>query len=661
MGHTQSELEHIIQDAARRYYQDGTSPLTDDQFDAYVEILRNQYPESEILRKPGWGYSPTSTTKIKHKYGIVGSLPKCRNWDEFNKNLHNTDVDLSLKLDGMSVVLYIESGKIVSAVTRGDGEYGLDITEKALRILKSSYNLPETFSGAIRGEILMSLDNFRKFQESNPAAKNPRNATAGIIGRSEIDGDLDYLSLYVYTIVGSNGAVALDTMRQMRYCLELWFTDVVPSAIHRVPALDSENLSTIMEFYKSKFISANLPWDGIVITHTNVNIVGPSIEYTAQAFKFPTEIVETDVIDVEWNMSKTRYNIPRIHVKPVQLAGTTVEYAAGHNAQNIQDLQLGPGAKVKITKANEIIPYITEVLEPCQDVTLPDTCPDCGEQLSWHGVHLECTNPQCKNAVYQDTLIWISTLAGDLVDGFGDTLILKYLNQLIDFDILSDVSIDSIMQCDLDIHNLFDLSKSQDKQWVSIWDHIHDKDAQFSLKQAVVALNIPRLGPKTVNKLVCNADLVIQLYDAISANSVSAYAYIHTELSNVVGTANMESIRQNLTKFMQLHHIWDRIDLGSALTSTPTKGKVAITGKLSVKRSQLEAELLEAGWEPADIATDTVYLITDDPSSSSSKAKFAREHNITMISESEFRTKHLNNTVNTADSEPRISVSKKLF
>lgn len=199
-----SDLELKIKEAAQKYYTDGSSDLSDDEFDRLIEQLRVENPQSLLLKKTGWGYSvesdSTSGMKYKHKYGIAGSLDKCRTWEEVKPVFRDQFVDISLKLDGISVLLYYRDGKLYQALTRGDGEIGIDITDKVLEIgiLTDTTRYTEYpciprdddrthFTGAVRGEIVMSFSNFDKYKELHPEAKNPRNATAGIINKKSVE------------------------------------------------------------------------------------------------------------------------------------------------------------------------------------------------------------------------------------------------------------------------------------------------------------------------------------------------------------------------------------------------------------------------------------------------------------------------------------------
>lgn len=188
-----TELEHKIEQAAQKYYTDGSSELTDAEFDALVDQLRSENPDSELLKTVGWGYKVskdnTPGQKYIHKYGKAGSLDKAYNFDEINLMLTMSEVDISAKLDGLSVVLYYESGKLVQALTRGDGTFGIDITPKVMNIIDDKLQ-DNWFSGAVRGEIIMSYDNFKRFQELHPEAKNPRNSAAGLINNKQVSEDL---------------------------------------------------------------------------------------------------------------------------------------------------------------------------------------------------------------------------------------------------------------------------------------------------------------------------------------------------------------------------------------------------------------------------------------------------------------------------------------
>ena len=176
-------LENQIKDAAQRYYTAGNSLYTDSEFDAMVDHLKEIAPNSPVLTT-GWGYDVWKNTageKFDHLYGPAGSLSKAYTWGELNEDLKCTTIYASLKLDGLSCVMYFRNGKLYRALTRGNGTTGIDITKKVKLILGTDSIDDNTFTGAVRGEIVMSYKNFKKYQSAHPDAKNPRNTAAGLI------------------------------------------------------------------------------------------------------------------------------------------------------------------------------------------------------------------------------------------------------------------------------------------------------------------------------------------------------------------------------------------------------------------------------------------------------------------------------------------------
>lgn len=623
------DLENKIQQESQKYYSEGSNSIDDEQFDALVGTVKDLDPNSKVL-STGWGYDvendSTYGTKVKHTCGLVGSLDKYRDIDELLKYFKNSDeLYYSLKLDGLSIVLYYESGKLIDAVTRGDGYTGISIYDKIKFIDRQLFVLPVNFTGAIRGEILMTINNFDTFKSINQDAKNPRNAAAGLVNRKDKYEDLKFLDIVVYTVVKvsdeyRNIVVNNSTMYNF---LNRYFSYVVP--YKKISEDSFDTLNSQFKCFKNKWVSL-LPIDGIVVSAGLEwdNNTG-NVSYDSVAFKFESESKAVEVIDVEYDMSKTHYAIPRVKVTPVQLSGATVEYAAGHNAQYILDNDIGPGSIVELTRSGEVIPYIKSVIEPTNPKLIKN-CPVCNSVLSWNGVHLQCNNPDCGNAIIQDTLVWINTLAP--LDNFGDTLRLKYLSMY-----LEDISIESIMNGSI--------LKFIDKPTELVQDTLFYKfihllyENSISLESAIISLNIPRFSTMNSAKLANYPDIVKRLI-AVSNGEQEIDSLL--DIYGYIGDANSDSLIENIHKFRRLNLIRDRI----IWDNVKSNGKVAITGKLSVKRADFEKELKQAGYTPVSSVTqDVICLITDNPNSSSSKNKQADIYRIPKITESEFRNKYL--------------------
>lgn len=623
------DLENKIQQESQKYYSEGSNSIDDEQFDALVGTVKDLDPNSKVL-STGWGYDvendSTYGTKVKHTCGLVGSLDKYRDIDELLKYFKNSDeLYYSLKLDGLSIVLYYEQGMLVDAVTRGDGYTGISIVDKIRFIDRTLFALPVNFTGAVRGEILMTIDNFDIFKRINKDAKNPRNAAAGLINRKDKYEDLKFLDIIVYTVVKAredcqHWVVNNGTVYKF---LNSYFNYVVP--YKKISRNSYGKLFNHFSKFKDKWDDI-LPIDGVVVSDgLYTDVYSGNIAYNSVAFKFESESKAAKVLAVEYEMSKTNYAIPRVRVTPTQLSGATVEYATGHNAQYILDNHIGPGAIVELTRSGEVIPYIKSVIQTANS-PIPKYCPTCYQQLEWNGVHLQCQNPNCENAIMQDTLVWINTLAP--LDNFGDTLRIKYLSTY-----LEDLSIETIMNGDI--------LKFIDKPTDRVQDQLFYKfihllyESPISLESAILSLNIPRFSTITSEKLSKYPDIVKRLIDVSNGyDTIESLCDIY----GYIGNANADSLIENIHKFERLNLIKDRI-----LWDTPSsKGKVAITGKLHIKRSDFEKELKQAGYTPVSSVTqDVICLITDNPNSSSSKNKQADIYKIPKITESEFRNKYL--------------------
>lgn len=630
-------LQKRIQEASQKYYTDGTSNVSDAEFDKMLEQLRKEDPDSPLLGV-GHGYDinkdSTVGERVKHRYGVAGSLDKCHSWEEIPRAFISSISDyyqVSLKIDGLSVVLYYREGKLVQALTRGGGEAGIDITPKVALILKENIKLKdETFTGAVRGEIVMSYSAFEQYQADHADAKNPRNTAAGIVNSKDICvQDIQMLDIVVYTIVGIEPFMSLPepyTYTDAWKWLEYNFKNVAPHAI--IP-LNSNIFMIQMENLQAEWYG-KYPADGIVITkdelqlQTIPNIKGYAVIYPALAFKFKAESTVTKIVGIEWNLTKTKYLVPRINVETVQLSGTNVSWATGFNAQNMRDQQLGVGAEVSIMKSGEIIPYIEDVVTPV-DCELPTKCPCCGAELEWNGVHLQCPNIECADADVQDTLIWMKHIAP--WDGLGDTLKLTYLNEMFG----DDITIDRIYEHGPFSESELNTGLVKKTEFRKMFNALFTN--QVKLCDAIQALNIPRFGDVTSRKLAEHPEIVQ------TAITCSKAGEIYSDFSSEIGEANFQSMKANIHKFARLLFIIDNIIWKS--DKQEDKGKVAITGKLSVKRAVFEEELRNAGYTPGSIAKDTKFLITDDPNSSTDKNKKADAWGIVKITESEFRANYM--------------------
>lgn len=641
-----TKLERDIMLAAQLYYSTGTSFWSDKEFDEAIAALKVENPDSEVFKLPSWGYKVEEDTtygeRLPHRYGLVEGLPKAYEYKEVKSFLKDGDIWISPKLDGMSVALYYVNGELDLALTRGSYDKGIDITDKMRHVMGTSIPDPN-FTGGVRGEIIMSHDSYHQYCQCHDVVKNSRNAVAGIINSKGITSDLRFVRVVVYTVLGQETSNSNSTLMNMEDITKWLYTNFHRCAPYTKIEAPKESeyfnyMKTARELWLENFPYEN---DGIVATKS-VHHDGNNFIYDSQAFKFSSEQKQATVKEVEWNMTKSRLCIPRIRFNTIELDGASVNYATGYHAKYIVDNNIGPGSVIEVSRHGEVIPNVDNILSLSGIETLklfPHNCPECGSELVWYGVNLVCTNEFCGNAIMQDLLCWLNHICP--VDNFGDKLRIKYFKKYIP----ANLSIESVMNPDPDLLSVSKLDTSnkmipsQMRLFITMLDKLYN--GKVELSEAIKALNIPRLGDKTAYKLSQYPDLVKQCiglsedYRIDGTTDPNYLLQLRLDLENAIGNANAKSIIEHITKFSRLRFISNRIIW--EYDNVESKGKVAITGKLSVKRSEFEKELKSKGWGVGEISKDTKFLITDNPNSNSSKNKKADEWNIPKVTESEFR------------------------
>ena len=352
------ELEYKIRYYAEKYYT-GEPEISDELFDSLVDQLRQLKPDSKVLTT-GWGFE-VKGNKVKHKYSHIGSLDKCKTYEEIPDRFKYKKVFISPKLDGLSAVAYYENGKLVKGITRGNGEYGQDITDK-LKIILGAEIVDKTFTGAVRGELIISKVNWQNVLQKYPDLIAPRNFAAGIINRKEIDPDIEFIDLVVYKIIGQENNPVKTDRNEILLWLNNNFKHCIP--IYYYPQLNepSWNEYHLQTFETFKELGYEL--DGLVLTSEEViyNYNTKGYVYDEAAFKFQAETVDTTVKCVKWNLTKTNRLVPIVEFDPVQLSGAVIERATGHNAEFIYVNKITPGTRIVVCRSNEVIPYIMNVI-----------------------------------------------------------------------------------------------------------------------------------------------------------------------------------------------------------------------------------------------------------------------------------------------------------
>ena len=610
----------------------GEPEISDEQFDMLVDRLRQLNPNSKIL-KTGWGFE-VNGDKVKHKYSHIGSLDKTKTYEDIPERFKQKTIFISPKLDGLSAVAYYENGQLVKGITRGNGEYGKDITDKLFYILGSSI-ADTSFTGAVRGELIISDANWEKLLSKYVNLIAPRNFAAGIINRKEIDEDIKYIDMVVYKVVGQENKSTMTKREEMLQWLNLNFQHSIP--IYYYPILNLSSWEAYHEETFEQFKKLGYGLDGLVLDNPEIvyNATTNGYIFDEVAFKFNAETTETTVKEIEWTLSRTQRLVPVAVVEPVELSGAIIERATCNNAQMVQDLGLGKDARIEIQRANEVIPYIVNVIDTSSE-PLPEYCPMCHSKLEWVGVDLKCNNKECPNVKLSDLQQWCESIGE--TDGLQWTLMKQYLD-LYGIDEIEDLYIkQTFILNDLNTKKL-SITELKIKDF---FERLYVNPVP--VERALVGLNIPRLGEKTAKLFKDKKPLVDRMLLFFLNMNPQDDNYIKTSLLDLVKDATTTSIYENQIKFTNLRFLYDDSLTKSRLQYEEQrlgeKKYIAVTGALTkMKRKDFEEYISKYGYELTSNLKKCLYLVTNTPDSGSSKNKDAQKYGVEIITEENFLKK----------------------
>lgn len=348
------------------------SYLTDAEYDFLYLFTKAQSPTNEYFLGVG---SEVRGSKTLLPFPM-GSLNQCyigdiEDWVD-KWNLNNEKVIISDKLDGTSaMVIYDNNGNFQISYSRGNGTEGADIS----RHMRKMQNCPSTIDTeeaiTVRGENIVEFPTFgylqsNFFRKDGKQYRNPRNFMAGVMNaESKEDEIYDYVKFVAYEIVGSK----LSKEEQLRKLEDLGFETPYRLAV-RGNQLTDEYLAGYLKQRKAHSI---YEIDGIVICVDDKDkraTMNPTSDTLNPSYSIKYKVTSDDnmaivnVVNVEWNISKHGYIKPRVNIEPVDMGGVTISWTTGFNAKFIYDNKVGPAAKIKISRAGDVIPVILEVVEP---------------------------------------------------------------------------------------------------------------------------------------------------------------------------------------------------------------------------------------------------------------------------------------------------------
>ncbi|MBR7079983.1 MAG: NAD-dependent DNA ligase LigA [Treponema sp.] len=625
------ELEKLIKRYQDSYYN-GEAEVSDAEFDSLWDELKTLDPENKILQKVG--ADSGNFPKYRHVMPM-GSQEKAASPEEFMAwaNRHVYDEYLvEYKLDGASLELQYEDGNLVRAVTRGDGETGDVITANALKMNGVQKTLSDngnkvTFTGGIRGEVIMTHEVHQKHYSDKA---NCRNAANGLMKRKDGEGS-ENLCVIVYDVWSTTGAQPYSDEEEKLLWLKRLGFNTVPLYIAKSVQEVIDYRASVMELRRD----LDYDIDGLVIKERLVNHEDSLRNRPDRqiAFKFSLEEAVTVVRKVEWNESGATYT-PVAIFDAVDLNGTTVQRASLANPNTIKNLGLQIGSHAVVVKRGEIIPKIERVVAQEKTgalfpVEIPVKCGTCGSTLVNEGTRLYCPNKDCFKRILHQLLKWVDV--ADIRD-LGDTLVTSLFK---DGTVRSITDIYSLTEEKLSPYFLNQESLSQDKKslgaqkvYASIQAH-----RDLSLSKYIAGFDIEGIGETIVEKLMAGGFPSLEaILNATEEQIAAVYGFAdimaHTLVQGLAeNRAEMESlVRDGVIHIMQ--------NTGGVL-----EGKsFCFTGELvSMKRADAQNLVKsKGGFVKTSVVKGLSYLVTNDTSSGSSKNKKAAELGIPVINEKEF-------------------------
>ena len=522
-----------------RYYNHDDPVISDYEYDAMLRDLENleaEFPELLLPTSPtqrvggsrGEKFSPVVHTVPMESLHDSFSADEIRDFDRKVREVIDHPVYVvEPKIDGLSVSCEYRNGVFVRGSTRGDGVTGEDVTENLMTIK----SLPKRIENApafleVRGEVYMSVATFERIvaeQENNGEKpfKNPRNAAAGSLRQkdSKITAKRS-LDIFVFNVQAVEGMTFVTHTESLNFHTEAGF----PTASYN----SFDDIEDVLgEIDRIDAHRGDLPCDidGAVVKLNNLadrELLGSTAKFPrwAEAYKYPPEEKETELIDIEINVGRTGAITPVGVFKPVLLAGTTVSRATLHNEDFIRELGVSVGDTVKIRKAGEIIPEVLCVVHHNDDAdvyTLPECCPSCGSRLVKEEgeAATRCTNTECPAQLLRHLIHFVSRDAMD-IDGLGPSLLELLMNE-------------GLIRTFTDLYKLKaeDIAKL-DRMGEKSADNLIraiEKSKSAEINRLIYALGIRHIGEKAA-KLLCEHFLSVDaLFEASEEEIASIEGY----------------------------------------------------------------------------------------------------------------------------------------
>ncbi|WP_312814037.1 NAD-dependent DNA ligase LigA [Sedimentibacter sp.] len=633
----------LLNEANKSYYQENREIMSNYEYDALYDELVELEKETNITLSNSptinVGYELLSNLpKEKHEKSML-SLDKTKDVAQLQQWLGDNEGVLSWKLDGLTIVMTYLDGKLIKAVTRGNGETGEVITNNARVFINLPLNISFKGSLVLRGEAVISYPDFEKINNKITDValkyKNPRNLCSGSVRQlnNKITAGRN-VQFYAFSLVKADGIDFKNSRTEQLNWLKNQGFGVV-----EYKKVNSLNLQDTVKYFEDRVTENELPSDGLVLMYDNISY-GESLGATSKfprdsiAFKWRDEVKETKLLEIEWSASRTGLINPIAILEPVELEGTTVSRASVHNLSILENLQLGIGDTVSVYKANMIIPQISDNITRSNNVEIPGSCPVCGGETVIKNDNdiktLYCINDECMAKQIKSFTHFVSRDAIN-IEGLSEATIEKLIAKGLVKELSDIFHVESFKDVIVNMEGFGEKSFNNLVQSVN-------NARNTTAARLLYSLGIPNIG-------VANAKLICRKFNDDWERIENATYEELIEISgigNVMAKAYVEFFGNDRNEKI-VHDLLDEVTIEKAEENNAAQLfeslTFVITGSVEQfkNRDELKDVIEERGGKvTGSVTSKTNYLINNDNMSNSSKNKKAKELDIKIITEEQF-------------------------
>ena len=646
------KLIETLNKASEAYYNGQGELMTDYEWDAAFDELKALEDITGIVLPD----SPTakvseddmSGQKEEHEFAAL-SLAKTKQPQDLAKWAEGREIWLSWKLDGLTLVVTYDNGRLTKVVTRGNGHIGTNITRLAPAIDGILPTIAYKGHLVIRGEAVISYKDFEQFlMEQDEDYANPRNLASGSLTLKDVDEVKQrHIHWIPFTLVYADDEI-LSWGERMALLANQGFDTVERE---KIPDPTLSNIEACIDRWTQKVTNGSCPYpvDGLVIAYDDTayaatgSVTGHHATRAGYAFKWQDESVVTKLDHIEWSCAASTIS-PVAVFNPVELEGTTVKRASLCNISECQRLGIGDkGTEISVIKANKIIPKVIKVERKVGNLEIPDRCPVCDEptevvtSASSGTLTLHCTNMECPAKRLKKFARFVSK-DGMNIDGISEQTIARFVNmgwisEYADF-------------YDLELHalELSTLEGFGQKSTNNILNSV-DKARIVDARRLLYALNIPLCGGDVCKRLLAQYPMTELIEKA--RNEADDY-FAHIPGIGPEKSASVVKWMKNDDNYGMLQRLLDKVTIAEADSQTEVGTRCAgltfvVTGDVHhfKNRNELKAYIESQGGKvTGSVSKSTSFLINNDVTSTSGKNKKAQELGIQILSEDDFIAKY---------------------